>query len=258
MSSATRTTAIETLHMDYDYDTIAPLGRIGVVALGTDFNLEQDMRRMLPEGVEIFTNRVRNINPVTLENLRAIAPDITRATDGILSGVRIDAVVYGCTSGTAAIGEDKLVELVHAARPGLPVSNPFTAAKAAMDAFGAKRISVLTPYIEEVNVVMAEQLGDAGYDVCNVAGLGIESDTDMTGVPLSVIHDAALQSCHDDADMLFISCTALRAASAIAGIEAALGKPVISSNQALVWHTLQLLGCDAEVSGFGSLFGKRL
>ena len=63
---------------------------IGVIALATDFNIEQDLRRMLPDGFEIFTNRVQNANPLNLENLRGMAPDISRAAGGIVPGARLD------------------------------------------------------------------------------------------------------------------------------------------------------------------------
>ena len=63
----------------------------------------------------------------------------------------------------------------------------------------------------------------------------------MTDVSHDSIFDAAMQACHPDADLLFISCTALRAAQVIHKIEAKINKPVISSNQALIWHALKLL-----------------
>ena len=101
-------------------DNIAPLGRIGVLSLATDFNIEQDLRRIFPPGFQILTNRITNANPLTFANLRAMAGDVTRAAAGILPGYGIDAIIYGCTSGTIAIGNTRINELVHAAWPGIP------------------------------------------------------------------------------------------------------------------------------------------
>ena len=92
------------LNVAYELEDIAPGGRVGLIALATDLNSETDLRRMFPDGVEMFTNRVLNANPVTLENLRAMGGDITRAARGILPGLGVDVMIYGCTSGTAAIG----------------------------------------------------------------------------------------------------------------------------------------------------------
>ena len=98
----------ELIKHNISLDTIAPLGRIGLIALATDFNSEQDLRRMYPDGVEVFTNRVLNANPVTPQNLRNMAGDISRAAGGILPGFSLDAMIYGCTSGTVANGAEKI------------------------------------------------------------------------------------------------------------------------------------------------------
>jgi len=235
-------------------DQIAPLGRIGVLSLATDFNIEQDLRRLFPEGFEIFTNRITNANPLTLANLRAMAGDVTRAAAGILPGFGIDAIIYGCTSGTIAIGRETINELVHAVWPGIPVTNPVVAAHAAFERLEARKISVLTPYIEEVNAEMGRQFLDPGYQLLNIAGFGFENDSEMTLISPETIYQAALEICDPQADLLFISCTALRASLVIEKIEQALGKPVVTSNQALTWHIMQLLDRAVAVRGFGSLF----
>ena len=235
-------------------ETIAPNGRIGLVALATDLNTEADLRRMAPGGVEIFTNRVHNRNPTTVENLMAMAPDITRAAGGILPGVSLDVLIYACTSGTAVIGESEVIKLLQTGRGDLPCTNPVTAAMAALASLEARKISILTPYIEPVNRELGEFFRGRGIEVINIYGFGIESDTDMTGVSHDSIFDAAVTACHKDADLLFISCTALRSAQVIQKIETKLGKPVITSNQTSIWHALKLLKRPFEVSGFGCLF----
>ena len=57
-----------------------------------------------------------------------------------------------------------------------------------------------------------------------------------------------------EVDVVFVSCTSLRLIDAVAGIEAALGKPVTSSNHALAWHCLRLAGVDDVRPAFGTLF----
>ena len=247
-------TQSEILQHDITLDSVAPLGRIGLIALATDFNSEQDLRRMYPDGVEVFTNRVLNANPVTLQNLRNMASDISRAAGGILPGFNLDAMIYGCTSGTVANGAKNIEQLVQKSCPGVPVTNPVSAALAAFAHLGAKRISILTPYTEEVNLEMAAYFADHGIDVINIAGFGYQSDIDMTGIPPQEIAQAATKVCDDSADLLFISCTAIRASLVIETIEQTISKPVVSSNQALVWHSLKLIGYKQGIEGYGSLF----
>ncbi len=243
----------EELQIDIPLEEVAPGGRIGFVALSTDFNAEQDLRRMLPADVEIFTNRVDYANPLTLENLRAMAPDITRAASSIVPGAEMDVMIYGCTSGTIANGPDTITRLVQAARPGKPVTNPATAAVAAMQQLGVKRISILTPYIAEINREVISFFESAGIEVINISGLGYEDDTLVTRIPSAVIAEIAEQVRDPQAEALFISCTSVRVSHQIERMEKHLQIPVITSNQALVWHSLKLLGHPTPVEGFGKL-----
>ncbi len=240
--------------VDFKLDDIAPGGRIGLIALATDYNSETDLRRMLPAGVDLFTNRVLNANPLTLENLRAMSGDITRAAAGILPGKGVDAMIYGCTSGTAAIGEAEVAKKIQAAQPGVPCTNPIAAVRAALKALDAKKISILTPYTDQVNSELSARFREQGLEVLNIDGFGMDDDIEMTGIPLSAIIEGAEQACDPDADALFISCTAIRAALVVEQLERQLDKPVVTSNQALVWHCLQLLENPSEVSGYGRLF----
>ncbi|MDV7341487.1 aspartate/glutamate racemase family protein [Terasakiella sp. A23] len=237
---------------------LASGGRIGLVALATDFNIESDLNRMYPDDVEFFTSRVRNYNPLTIENLRRMAPGISAATDNILPGTDLDAVIYACTSATVAIGNDNITSLIHKARPGVKVTNPVTSAVAALETFNAKKVSVLTSYTEAVNHEIARMFQENGYDVLNVAGFGFEDDTAMTDIQPKDIYDAAIQICAADADLLFISCTALRASLVIEEIERKLGIPVASSNQVLAWHSLRLVDYARPVNGFGRLLSDHL
>jgi maleate isomerase len=64
---------------------------------------------------------------------------------------------------------------------------------------------------------------------------------------------AARQACDPAAEALFISCTAVRAAEVAGRIEDELDKPVVTSNQAMVWRALRLAGCPLPVPGYGRL-----
>ena len=250
-------TSIETYPIETSLDDVGAGGRIGLIALATDFNSEQDLRRILPDDVEIFTHRVLNANPVTIQNLKNMAADISRAAAGILPGERLDAMIYGCTSGAVVNGAERIEELIHERCPGIPVTNPATAALAAFEHFGVSKISILTPYTDTVNRKMLSFFEDAGIDVVNIIGLGFESDSEMTGIPPSEISRIAAQVVAAEADLLFISCTAIRAAGVIEDIEQLILKPVVTSNQALIWHSLALIDYAKPIVGFGSLFRQQ-
>ena len=243
---------------DFVLQPVAPHGRIGVVALATDATIEQDMRRMLPPKVEMFSNRVRNFNPLTVENLRAMADDITRAAAGILPGLGVDVIVYACTSGAAAIGHNKIQHYLQQAHPHAAVSTPLLATLAALQSLGARKISVLTAYRDDLNAAIAESITAAGFVVININGLGFDDDLEVACLSSADIRRTAIAACADEADALFISCTAFRALEVIADIEREIGRPVVASNQALAWHALRLLGNKTPVHGFGRLLEVNL
>ena len=250
--------ASHTVALAEPLETLGPNGRIGLVALATDLCSESDLRSMLPPGVEIYTNRVANCNPTTVENLRAMMPDIGRAASGIVPDVDLDAMIYGCTSGTVVNGEENIIHAMQVARGNYACTTPITAVLAAIQTLAVKRVSVLTPYLQSVNAEVGAYFQGRGLEVLNIAGFDMASDAEMTQISADSIYQAAIETCRDDAELLFISCTALRSAGVVERLEKELSKPVVTSNQALVWHVLELIGKPYVVSGFGSLFSHRL
>ena len=242
------------LNLDFDLNYRAQRGRIGLVALGTDFTAEDELRRMLPEGTALFTNRVENANPLTLENLRKMEADLTRAAAGILPGRGVDVVIFACTSGSAAIGDEVVEERVRKAWPGIPVTNPLRATAAALRSMGLRRLSVLTPYSEEVSDKLADEFSRRQLSLTGLFGLDMLDDIDIAMVPFDVIREAARQSITGDEEALFISCTAMRAARIAEELEQELGLPVLTSNQVMTWHALRLIGVEDEIAGFGRIF----
>ncbi len=219
----------------------------------TDETTEPDFRAMSPDEVAFFTARLLNENPVTEHTLRAHLPLIRQAAEQLLPDAPLDVVVDDCTSGTVANGYEAIAAEVHRSRPSVHVVTPITAALAAFDALGVERISVLTPYMAEVSDSVVAYLAEHGITVINAASFLIESDLDMARLPPDSIFEAALATCADDAQGLFISCTALRAVEVIDRIDRDLGKPVVSSIQAEFWHSIRLAGHSAALEGFGSL-----
>jgi len=166
---------------------------------------------------------------------------------------RLDAVAYGCTSGTVVMGFDAICARIHAARPGVPCITPITASLDALNGFGAHRLAVLTPYVDDVNAAIAAYLEARGKSIAGFTSFHIEDNEQMAAVPSEAIFQAALEADRAEADALFISCTAIRAADVVERIEQALGKPVVTANQALFWQALRAAGYRAPVDGYGRL-----
>lgn len=238
--------------------------RIGLILLATDFATEGELARFLPGGrgadgdVAWFTSRVPNTNPVTVANLRAMGPELARTAANILPGARLDAIAYGCTSGTVVMGIEATRAQIAEGRPGVPVTTPAIAALAAFEALKVRRLSVLTPYSREVNTAIAEFLMGHGCDIRAFASFNLDTDEAMSGVPARAIADAAASADTPESDAVFISCTALQAVGCVADLEARLGKPVVTSNQAMFWHAMRLAGVDDALPGQGTLLQRAL
>ena len=239
-------------------DRMLAAKRIGMLKLATDVTSEQDVQSMLPVGLELHSNRIPFPDPsINLINLKNLSQNICFSAENLLPGCDVDAVVFSCTSGAIAIGEGRLRSLLHNIFPSAPITNPVMAARAALSHLGALCLSIVTPYVDSVRVVVAKHFIEHGYKVQNLASLGLENDIEIQRISDDTIFETALRSCHSASDVLFISCTGLRTANVIARIEKELGKPVVTSNQAIAWHISKLLGCHENIDGFGSLLNER-
>ena len=208
------------------------------------------------DDVLIFTNRVDFHQDCNAKNLAAMAPGLAEAASKILPGSRLDALMYACTSGTAVIGVERLEAALRSVRPNTCCITPITAAWAAFDALGVKKISILTPYIEEVATPVAHALADGGLKLLATTSFNIARPADISAVTPASIHAAALAADNPDAEAVFISCTDLRALEVVSQIEHDLGKPVVTSNQAMFWMALRAAGCEVAISGYGRLMGS--
>ena len=228
---------------------------IGLVTLCNDVTIEPELRNFLPiEGVSVYASRVPNTTAGTVESLRLLEGHITAAAALIVPDIRIDVMAFGCTSGSMAIGPDVVAERIREARPGMACTNPVSAAAKGLRALGCKRIALLDPYTDEVNVVVERYVSGQGFDIVDKGSFKQRGDPNIVRVPPQAIFEAGLALASPaSVDGLFISCTALRVSPVIGRLEEALGKPVVSSNQALAWDCLRLAGCDATVPGFGRL-----
>ena len=216
--------ASEPVRTDYVLDAGPGAYRIGLIALATDHATERDFMNMRPgDDVVIYTSRVRNLNPCTVENLQTMAPLLTEAASLILPGSRLDVMAYSCTSASVVIGHDAVAERIHAARPGIPCVTPLAAAYAGFERMGVTRIAVLTPYIDEVNAMIARHIEDHGLEIAGFTSFHMADDVQMASLPPEAIYRAALEADRPDAEALFISCTAIRACDVVERIRANAG-----------------------------------
>jgi len=235
---------------------IGARARIGLVVLASDYTIEHEFRAMIAmEGVDLFMARIANDPRVTPETLAAMEPLLTDTASRILPGDRLDVLAYGCTSASVVLGADRVSQRLAEAKPDTPVSNPISAAFAAFDALGARRIGVLTPYRRDVNEQVRAYITRHGYEVPVFGSFNEEMDPVVATIDEDSLVSAidTIRAGHE-IDAVFVSCTSVRLADAVAGIEERTGLPVTSSNRAMAWHCLRLAGIGDRVTDRGRLF----
>ena len=231
--------------------------KVGLLALSTDLTIEKDFQAIchkLP--FDLFVNRIHNENPLTKENLLKMYNQLDSVTERILPGQKINTVAYACTSGTIAIGEDKVKEKVQLAKPGCYVTTPITSAIKAFTEMNAKKIALFTPYPDSVNKTILEYFNKKNINIISFSTFNIDLDEDIASVDPEFLLETLIKLNTKDADALFVSCTALPALEVLEKVENKLKKIVMSSNQTLIWDTIRSVGYKSPVEGYGKLLRK--
>ena len=231
--------------------------RVGLIALASDFMIEKDFLNVIKDKeIDFFVNRIECYNPLTNENLIKMSQKVTEVTKDILPDQKIDCVVYGCTSGTIAAGYSSIEEKVRLAKPEAKLTTPSTAAIKALKKLKIKNISIFTPYSKKLNDQVVEFFKKESFNVTSNSYFDIESDFDIGKVDQNYLFEVLSKIDLNGADALFVSCTALPVLAIIDKLEKKLNKVVLSSNQALIWDTLENIGKNNSIEGFGKLFNS--
>ena len=182
---------------------------------------------------------------------------IAPAVGLLLPGERLDVVAFGCTSASMVIGETRVFARIREARPDIACTTPITAALAALKALDVRRVALLTPYVRTINDFMRDYIEARGVAVTRMASFEHADDNEVARIDANSIRSAIeTLARHDDADAVFVSCTSLRVAALVPELEAAIGKPVLSSNHAMAWHALRLAGVQDSEPQLGRLFAR--
>jgi len=236
--------------------------RIGLMVPSTNTTCEADFQLVVPRGFTVHGQRLWLTNDALGEEgmLRMNAEIETGAR--YLATARVDAISYGCTTGSFFKGpgwDRDMIALIERTA-GVPAVATSPSVVDALRSFGARRISVATPYPEWNNERLRTYLEAQGFDVLNLEAEPTAARAGNQGIndqDPAVIVDFAARACRPDADALLCSCTAWRSVEAVEEIERRTGKPVVTSNQASIWMTLRRLGHVEPIAGFGRLLRMR-
>jgi maleate isomerase len=166
-----------------------------------------------------------------------------------LATLRPHVVAFACTSGGAVLGADGEAELIGniARETGAPVVSTNDAVGKAIERLVRKRIAVLTAYIDELNQAIRAGLERRGLTVVHMAGLRITDNFSIGNVtPGEIVVFAERELASQQFDLLFVSCTNLRAVEARPLLIQRFGVPVVTSNQATIDAAFDAIGVTAN------------
>lgn len=228
--------------------------QIGLVLIPNSQLVEREITHRIPRGVGVHFARGVMPRETNIANLSSMGDSLATAAGSLLPGEALDVIAYACTSGSLLLGEERVSRELHRGHPEARTTSTIMAVTAALRALKAQRIVVATAYEDEINAEEEKYLRALGFEVSAISGLKLRYDSDIIRVAPNYIVDFACSLDREDADAVFISCAAFRAFEVVEDIERRLGKPVITSNQALLWHCLRLAGVEDHLDHAGRLF----
>jgi maleate cis-trans isomerase len=232
--------------------------RLGLIVPPTNTTNESEWMRMVPDGVSFHSVRMPIHESVhSPEERRALVEDIG-ARVGELRQARVDVVAYACTAGSMVHPPHSLPREVEALT-GTPIVTTAASIVDALLALGARRVSIATPYHDALNDHEVEFLRANGVETSRILGLGIGANGPsdyprIAETPLADVAAHARRAFVPGDDALLITCTDFPTLPLVAELEAELGVPVVTSNQATLWAALRRAGIDDRLASLGRLF----
>ncbi|MBU2888123.1 maleate cis-trans isomerase family protein [Celeribacter halophilus] len=238
--------------------------RVGLIVPSSNTNFEPDCAMLAPSGVTLHAVRSGGYNVNAIPDsalMRRFARESLDQCVTLLIDARVDMVIYGCTSATLSEGPvydrqfcDELEE-----KAGVPSITAAGALIEAVNSIGARRVAFTSPYVAALSAESVSFIRESGIEVVSELGFKEElSSLGQNALTPQDAYDMALRVDHPDAEAIVISCTDYRALEAVPAIEAALGKPVITSNQAQMFVCLTRMGLPTTgITKGGRLFTRQ-
>ncbi len=218
----------------------------GLLVPASNRVMEQDFIRWLPEGGHLSVNRLNapRVRPDDMrENLVALTTGVDEAAR-LLDLAQPGVIAFGCTSGSFLNGpgwDDEMRRRIAAAVRAPQVVVTARAVIDALQALGAKRIAVATPYPETVNVLLKAYLQHFGFEITCFEAVDGWKTGGIANLPPQTAADLVRRLDSSRAEAIFVSCTNFRAGEIIGQLEAETGRPVVTANQATFWACARAL-----------------
>ena len=215
--------------------------RIGLMVPSSNTVMEPDFYRNLPGNWTLHTTRMF-LKDVNAKEEAKMLDEYTLPAARDLETVQPDVIIFGCTSAGALRGNEYEEELIRkiSETSGAAAISVNKSVRETLKLLNARRLVVVTPYLDELNVRIKASLENEGMQVLHIQGLGILENTNIARVTRQKIIELAQDAVKDrEPDALFVSCTNFPAVDALPELRSLFPFPVISSNQAVLDRTIE-------------------
>ncbi len=220
---------------------VTPRTSVAVIVPSVNVVMADDLRRFLPDTVSRRvtgweTGKAHQRVADLLPGIADVAAEA--AADGP------DVIGFGCTAASVAGGPEGSRQITSAIeqRTGTAAVTTGAALAEATVTLGLKRILFCSPFDEDYDRPEIDGLRSFGVPVTCSASLGLDSPSQCAALTPGQIAGWVAQADQPRADAVILSCANIRAWEAAAILEPFLGKPVITSNQALTWAIARRVG----------------
>lgn len=234
--------------------------RAGVLVPFTNTNLEPDLMLLCPAGISLHFARLGGYDADAIPDEKEMAGLGASDLDEplrLIGGVRPDVILYGCTSATLTHGRNFDRDLAERIKRETGAAT-ITAASAlihALKTLGLRKVGFASPYVGAINDDAVAFLADAGIETVARADIGRTLDNWGQGeLTPDDVFELACKADGPEVEGIVLSCTDMRSVETVERLESALGKPVVTSNQATVFKMLELLGIERSEVSCGQLF----
>ena len=235
------------------YEQIPPRARIGFIIPSSNRMAEPNIQRFMPDGVVPHFMRLRMSGQHRV-GLDELLPRIKEAAS-ILGDAKCDVTVLHCTgtSMSGGFGAERGVIAAMEEATGRPALTTATCLMTALGALGARRLVVISETAEAGHGEKRDFMVQAGYDMVADRAACLSGSDESCVTPPAFWVDLAKEVATPEAQAYFISCANIQAIDAIEELEAALDRPVVTSNQVVIWHALRTAGIKDALPGLGRL-----
>ncbi|MFP4082166.1 MAG: maleate cis-trans isomerase [Candidatus Aminicenantes bacterium] len=228
--------------------------RLGLIIPSSNTTMEYEFWKISSGWAAVHAARMR-LQKITLRDLEEMEEQMLDAAVRV-ADAHVDIMGYGCTSGSLFKGKGHAQEIEKKIqeKTGVPAVAAARAVVEALDKLHINRVSVATPYTDEINELERRFLQQNKIDVLKIKGLDMVKNHEVGSIDPEETYELAKSVYVPEANGLFISCTNFRTVEVINQLEKELGTAVVSSSTATFWAMMRKAGINRRLEKYGRLF----